>query len=148
MYRLLSYEKKKGFGIFISRKDFGKTIYFFTSTKIYLPVSASVSARAPLILPFALQVKVSLLAAKKKRGPVIGCSSELLDDNCIRVFLYEGYLVNFEICVCFWCITCVGSRDQTRWSLLVENGGQNGNVCGPSCNKHKIYNPHKVEEQT
>ena len=85
---------------------------------------------------------------KKKRGPMIGCSSELLDDNCIRVFLYEGYLVNFEICVCFWCITCVGLRDQTRWSLLVGNGGQNGNVCGPSCNKHKIYNPHKVEEQT
>ena len=77
---------------------------------------------------------------------MIDCSSELLDDNCISVSLYEGYLVNFKICVC-WCITCVGRRDQTRWSLLVGNGGQNGNVCRPSCNKHKIYNPHKVGEQ-
>ena len=106
----------------------------------------------------------------------MGCSPELLDDNCIHVFLYEGSLVNFKVCVRFWCITCVGSRDQTRWSLLqrhpttvfwdisvrsphfpengrwvplllVKKGCQNGNVCGPSCNKHKIYNPHKAEEQ-
>ena len=48
---------------------------------------------------------------------MIGCSSELLDDNCIRVFLYEGYLVNFKICVCFWCIT-----------RAVHSGGAKGAV--------------------
>ena len=30
---------------------------------------------------------------------MMGCSPELLDDNCIHVFLYEGYLVNFKVCV-------------------------------------------------
>ena len=136
-------------------------------------VLQSVHVRLFLTLCFASE---SFSFSWKKKEPMIGCSSELLDDNCIRVYLYEGYLVNFKVCVWFWCITCVGSRNQTRWSLLqrhpttvfwdisvrsphfpengrwvplllVKKGCPNGNVCGPSCNKHKIYNPHKAEEQ-
>ena len=42
------------------------------------------------------------------------CKSEILD-NCVFVFLYEGYLMNQNMC-CFWCMTFVGSGDQlSKW---------------------------------
>ena len=36
----------------------------------------------------------------RKNGLTIGCLSEMLDD-CVCVFLSEGYLVNYKICLCF-----------------------------------------------
>ena len=86
----------------------------------------------------------------RKNGLMIGCLSEMLDD-CVCVFLYEGFLANYKICVCFWCKTWVRSCDQSRWwrrnmiLKLVRNNCQNGNLCKLSYKKHKIYNLNKTE---
>ena len=78
------------------------------------------------------------------RKPTVGCLSELLE-NCVGVFWYEGHMVNYKICLfgAQFASVCVNSRDREgeirSWSLLVGNGRQNGNVCEPSYNNHKIY---------
>ena len=71
----------------VSRKQLILLLRIFRNS---LPVSAFMHR-----LSCALTCKISLLAKKRTN---IGCLSELLK-NCDCVIWYEGYLVNYKICV-------------------------------------------------
>ena len=129
-------KKLLNFWVLISHKDiFEKAIDFFAifTLKKFTPFISAFMSVHPFSLSYTFTNKSFTFSGKKA---TIGCLSKHLD-NCICIFLYEGCLLNYTI-----CLFLVHNLHQVAWSVVMvkeKYGLEVGNSCQISNVLHNIY---------